>query len=420
MLRNILALVILITASGPGWPAPADEASEMLTRAEALYYEADFAKSIELLLRADELLARQAGRLEEKTAVKLHLALGFIGLNDSTRGKAYLKELYALDSDHRIDAQAFSPKVIRLAEEAKAEQNELRCRSVFDETERQLGNGKSDPVVKLIASNVAKCPGLAALSAKSGELLFKEGMEAYKKTQMEQALEKFQAVLRLNPKHELATEYVDLAQNKLELAAGRALFAWRKDFTVGEFALAARDYRELLSLNSSQAIEEVRTEYRRALSGLADSWNKACTNDDVAGMEDARRRVDALIPVLLVDPEGPSFGEDILATMKTCAHTRCVQMTSPLALSRLKNRVDPQLPPYLLSMIKDFPMTIRIRARINEAGDVAAAELLGGNALVYDAVRAAFGQWKFSPALVQGEVRCVDTEIPIVLKFGQR
>ena len=420
MLRNILALVILITASRPAWPAPADEAGEMLARAEALYYEADFAKSVELLLRADELLARQAGRLEEKTAVKLHLALGFIGLNDSTRGKAYLKELYALDSDHRIDAQAFSPKVIRLAEEAKAEQNELRCRSVFDETERQLGNGKSDPVVKLIASNVAKCPGLAALSAKSGELLFKEGMEAYKRTQMEQALEKFQAVLCLNPKHELATEYVDLAQNKLELAAGRGLLAWRKDFTAGEFALAARDYRELLSLNSSQAIEEVRTEYRRALSGLADSWNKACTNDDVAGMEDARRRVDALIPVLLVDPEGPSFGEDILATMKTCAHTRCVQMTSPLALSRLKNRVDPQLPPYLLSMIKDFPMTIRIRARINEAGDVAAAELLGGNALVYDAVRAAFGQWKFSPALVQGEVRCVDTEIPIVLKFGQR
>ena len=420
MLRNILALVILITASGPGWPAPADEAGEMLTRGEALYYEADFAKSIELLLRADELLARQAGRLEEKTAVKLHLALGFIGLNDSTRGKAYLKELYALDSDHRIDAQAFSPKVIRLAEEAKAEQNELRCRSVFDETERQLGNGKSDPVVKLIASNVAKCPGLAALSAKSGELLFKEGMEAYKKTQMEQALEKFQAVLRLNPKHELATEYVDLAQNKLELAAGRGLLAWRKDFTAGEFALAARDYRELLSLNSSQAIEEVRTEYRRALSGLADSWNKACKNDDMAGMEDARRLVDALIPILMVDPEGPSFGEDILATMKTCAHTRCVQMTSPLALSRLKNRVDPQIPPHLLSLIKDFPMTIRIRARINEAGDVAAAELSGGNALVYDAVRAAFGQWKFSPALMQGEVRCVDTEIPIVLKFGQR
>jgi len=413
MLRNILALVIIITAARPGWPAPADEAGEMLARAEALYYEADFAKSVELLLRVDELLAGQAGRLEERTAVKLQLALGFIGLNDNTRGKAYLKELYALDSDHRIDPQAFSPKVIRLAEEAKAEQSELRCRSLFDETERQLGSGKSDTVVEFIASNVAECPGLAAFNAKSGELLFKEGLEAYKKAQMEQALEKFQAVLRLDPKHELATEYVDLAQNKLELAAGRGLLAWRKDFTAGEFALAARDYRELLSLNSSQAIEEVRTEYRRALSDLADSWNKAYTNDDVAAMEKARRRVDALIP-------DPSFGEDIRATMKTCAHTGCVQMTFPLALSRLKNRVDPQIPPHLLSLIKDFPMTIRVRARINEAGDVAAAELSGGNALVYDAVRAAFGQWKFFPALVQGAARCVDTEIPIVLKFGQR
>src|SRR5436189_5670056 len=157
MLRNILALVILITASGPGWPAPADEAGEMLTRAEALYYEADFAKSIELLLRADELLAWQAGRLEEKTAIKLHLALGFIGLNDSTRGKAYLKELYALDSDHRIDAQAFSPKVIRLAEEAKAEQNELRCRSLFEEPERKLESGNSDTFRRLSTWNGADC-----------------------------------------------------------------------------------------------------------------------------------------------------------------------------------------------------------------------------------------------------------------------
>src|SRR5207244_9610458 len=142
--------------------------------------------------------------------------------------------------------------------------------SVFDETERELGNGKSDPVVKLIASNVAECPGLAALNAKSGELLFKEGLEAYKKAQMEQALEKFQAVLRLNPKHELATEYVDLAQNKLELAAGRGLLAWRKDLTAGEFAQAARGYRELLSLTSSQATEDVRTDLARARSALSE------------------------------------------------------------------------------------------------------------------------------------------------------
>ena len=65
-------------------------------------------------------------------------------------------------------------------------------------------------------------------------------------------------------------------------------------------------------------------------------------------------------------------------------------------------------------------MTVRVKARISDTGDTAATELNGGNAIVYDAVRAALVQWKFSPAIVQGEARCVDTEIPIVLKFAER
>src|SRR3989454_9531965 len=141
MSRSILALLIIVSASGSGWSTPSDEPSEMLARAQALYYEADFAKSIELLLRADEMLGQQSGDLQERTAVKLQLALGFIGLNNSTRAKAYLQELYALDSDHHIDPQIFSPKVIRLAEDAKTEQNELRCRSLLNEAQRQLGSG---------------------------------------------------------------------------------------------------------------------------------------------------------------------------------------------------------------------------------------------------------------------------------------
>src|SRR5215470_17726728 len=135
MLRSILPLLIIVSASTTVW-SRADEPSEMLARAEALYYEADFAKSIELLLRADQLLNQQSGHIDEKTAVKLQLALGYIGLNDSARAKTYLGELYALDADHRIDPQVFSPKVIRLADEARTEQNGLRCRSVMGEAQR--------------------------------------------------------------------------------------------------------------------------------------------------------------------------------------------------------------------------------------------------------------------------------------------
>src|SRR5262249_30868094 len=128
--RSILALLLIAGMSRSGYSAGADEPSEMLARAEALYYAADFAQSIELLLRADEMLRQQVGNLKEKTDVKLQLALSFIGLNDSARAKTYLQELYAIDIDRRIDPQMYSPKVIRLAEDARTEQKELRCRNV--------------------------------------------------------------------------------------------------------------------------------------------------------------------------------------------------------------------------------------------------------------------------------------------------
>src|SRR5262249_42181165 len=100
--RKFLALLFIVLVSRSGWSRSPDEVSEILARAEALYFEADFAKSVELLLHADELLRPQPGHVDEKTEVKLQLALGFIGLNDSPRARTYLGELYALDPDHKI------------------------------------------------------------------------------------------------------------------------------------------------------------------------------------------------------------------------------------------------------------------------------------------------------------------------------
>jgi len=408
---SILTLLIIVSLSRYGWSTRSDEVSDMLARAEALYYEADFAKSVELLLHADDLLRPQAGRLEEKTDVKLQLALGFIGLNDSSRAKAYLGELYALDADHRIDPEMFSPKVIRLAEEAKAEQETLRCRSLSDEAESQLRTGNGDAVVKLIGSNRAKCSALAAFSPRTADLVFKEGLDAYKKAQMTEALQRFRSALVLEPTHELAAQYVDLTESKLQLKAERALLAWRKDFNAGEFALAAGDYRELRSVSSSQTIDDVRVEYRGALSSLVDSWNRACAKNDVAAMEGIRVNVNALLPE-------PSFGEDILAKMKSCAPTGCIQMDSKLALARLKNRIDPQFPADTKSQINVFPVRVRVKVRIDEKGDVVTSDPQGGNPILYNAIRTAVDRWKFSPAVTEGAARCVDTEIPFLFTFG--
>src|SRR5215475_2785091 len=234
--RNLLTVVILIAVSRPA--GAADEAAELLARAEALYYQADFAKSVELLLRADELLRDQSGNVQEKTGVKMQLALEYIGLNDSDKAKVYLEQLYALDPDHQFDPQTFSPKVIKLAEEARAEQNEMRCRQLSDQAVEQLAEGNSNDVLSVIESGRAKCPGLGDLYPKVGEVFFRDGVSAYKNSQMEMALEKFRAALRLDPKNELAGDYVDLTVSKLEVAADRALIAWHKDYESGDFASA--------------------------------------------------------------------------------------------------------------------------------------------------------------------------------------
>ena len=43
---------------------------------------------------------------------------------------------------------------------------------------------------------------------------------------------------------------------------------------------------------------------------------------------------------------------------------------------------------------------------ISVPSDATATELSGGSALLYDGVRAAIDQWKFSPAIVQGDAQC--------------
>jgi Tfp pilus assembly protein PilF len=411
MFRNILALLTMVFVSRPGWSAPpasADDPSEMLARAEALYYEAEFAKSVELLSRADEMLRPQAGHLEEKINVKMQLALSFMGLNDINRARANLVELYALDSDHRVDPQAFAPKVVKLAEEARAEQNEMRCQSLLIDAQKQYAAGNSDNLVKALGSGQTKCPGVSALSSKAADMVFKEGLEIYKKSQMTEALQKFRTALVLDPSHELAAQYVDLTERKLEFTADRALLAWRNDFNSGEFALAAGDYRELASLKNSNEIESIQAEYRRALSSQLDSWNRACAADDVPVMERLRLQAVAMIPY-------PSFGDDILAKMNTCVPVSCLQMDGSSALTRLKSRVDPQFPPQVISRLKGLPVTVHVKARIDATGNVVSSEMRGGDLSLYGAIRTAVDQWKFLPALTGSGARCVDTDIPITL-----
>ena len=409
MFRNALTLLSFVFVGQFAWSTPLDEVAETLARAETLYYQAEFTKSIELLLRLDKSLRPLSDHQQEKVSVKLQLALAYVGLNDNSQAKAYFRELYALDSDYSIDPQRFSPKVVQFAEQAKAEEAEIRCNSISSDAGRQLAAGNKDAVMRVIASSQTKCSDVSALAPVVADIFFKEGMDAYRKAQMGDALRKFRSALQVQPKHELAAQYIELAETKLQLDAERTLLAWRKDFEAGEFGLAAADYKLLVSQNNAETLNGIRAEYRKVLASLVESFNRACSNRDVAGMDKLRVRISELLP-------DPSIGDDLLAAMTTCTNTGCVQMSSQLALARLKSRVDPDFPPYVRAQIKVSPVTVRVKTKISETGDVVGAEAQGGNAILYNSVQAAVNRWKFHPTIVQGgEARCVETEIPIVV-----
>ena len=138
MFLSVLALSLVLSVQTIEKTPLEDEVNDALAHAAALYYDARFKESIELLLRIDELLQLKTDHVREKIDVKLHLALDHIGLNENMEAKLSLSDLYALDADYRLDPQQFSPKVLALAEEARAEADEVRCRRVHDDAAKQL------------------------------------------------------------------------------------------------------------------------------------------------------------------------------------------------------------------------------------------------------------------------------------------
>src|SRR5262245_58095522 len=138
MFRNVFVLLFMLLFSRSAWSITPDEVSEVLGRAEALYYEADFTKSIQLLSPVDELLRSQPEMVREKIGVKLQLALAYVGLNDNANASLCFRQVYELDPEYSMDRQRFSPKVVALADDAMKEQSEVRCRVARENAQTQL------------------------------------------------------------------------------------------------------------------------------------------------------------------------------------------------------------------------------------------------------------------------------------------
>jgi tetratricopeptide (TPR) repeat protein len=405
-----LVLVFLFSTPLMAQTLTPDEIKDALAHAEALYYEAQFKDSIDVLTRIDGALQTKPDRLQDRTRTKLQLALANIGLNETDRAKAYFRELYALDSNYVMNASEFSPKVIALANDARAEQNKLRCQAVGNDARGKLAARDVTGVRDALGSMKSVCPDLAALEPDVAELLFKAGVDAYKRGDFPEALQQFQTAVKLAPKHELAPQYLELTQAKLQVSRDLLFLDWQKNFDAHLFPQAAANYREMATAGGSgnaQNLDLATAAYRQALTALVDSWNKTCPTGNKVAMDAVRNQINDVLP-------DPSFGEDIRSRMLDCKKTGCVPTKAALALTRLKTRVNPEISPGVRTFIRSS-MTVRARIRIDEGGNVTVNDIRGENVAINNSVRSAMERWKFSPAVDQSGPRCVDTEIPIVI-----
>ena len=92
-------------------------------------------------------------------------------------------------------------------------------------------------------------------------------------------------------------------------------------------------------------------------------------------------------------------------------------MPHPLALARLKTRVDPVITNEIRRYLTNGnQMEVRVKVTISEAGSITALQASGSNPLINDTVSNAVRQWKFTPVRDLSGPRCVETEIPVVLR----
>jgi hypothetical protein len=90
-------------------------------------------------------------------------------------------------------------------------------------------------------------------------------------------------------------------------------------------------------------------------------------------------------------------------------------MNTTLAMVRLKTRVNPEIPPAIQRSIRS-PITVQVKGRIDEGGNIAVTDVQGTNPSINMAVSTAVEQWKFSPIADANGRRCVETEIPILIQ----
>ena len=423
----ILALVPIVGMGLIQQASAQDDFESTLTRAQALYYEARFKDSVELLLPLDAQLRQQPGHVSQSIRVKLQLALGYIGQNQNAQAKLVFQEVCTLDAAYSLEASQFAPKVLTLFNEAKAEQKKAQCEARCGEIDRFSKSADVHSLLRLAAEPGESCTCEAEATA--ADLLYTHGVDAYKRGDFPQAVETLRAAIKFRPGHELAVQYAELAESKTKLIVEQKFLDWRKYFEAQEFPRATTVYRELEAVNfegkADAALEQMRGEYRKVVSSRVESWNQTCSTGATQSLDMFRQQTRDLLP-------SDAIAADLLSKASACepvavapvakvelpvvsaaAAPGCLQMPSQQAMVRIKSQPPPNLPFDRFPMAN--PVRFQVKVTIDENGNVLVRDIEGTNVFFNEAMRAAVERWKFAPAIVQEQRRCVETELPLVI-----
>jgi tetratricopeptide (TPR) repeat protein len=408
----------LVAGIGPsGLQSRQSDIDAQLNRSEELYYEAKFKESVDLLTALDKSIQQsRPADLPQKVRLKLQLALGYFALDDVKSARSHFAEMCALDPKCSIDVEKYPPKVVSLFDEVKAAQKDNRCRMICDSISSNLAAGKIEAAARQISTAMDEdrpCGCVTELFRTAAEQSFRDGSEAFKRDDFATAAKHFHDALRLNPDYALPVQYLSLLQARLRLAADQKLSEWRKNFEARDFNQAAARYRELVTLNvdgvAGPALEQIRTEYRKSVVVSKLDWDVACKSRNTAGMERLRRETGLMLP-------DPAIAQDLTDQMATCSPELCVRMDVDMVMLRMKSGQQPVIPAALQRNLDSTrARTVRVEARIEENGDVDVLTVLGESTAINSVVRSAVEKWKFSPAIVDKEKRCVETVFPIVI-----
>jgi len=398
---------------------PSAEIQAALSRAQKLYFAAEFQESILVLGPLDLALKDQPGRIPEAVKVKLQLALAHMGLDETDVAQMRFEELCRLDPEYVLDSFQYAPKVISLFTKARDAATQSRCSAACTQARMFLNEANLHALLASLHSAPKGCDCLKNVGEAASEVAVKEGVEEYRNNDTLRSVKSFELALAFDPKNDVASRYMELSQSKVQLMVDRLALDWKTHFDAAEYVEARAAYRQLeapeLGQKAAPALEYARTEYRRHASAIAETWKQNCTSsrsNPAVSLETVQRQLSDALP-------DPSVAEDILSGITPCSSPTpvtesCLQFQTQQALVRLKSRVEPQIP---RAMRPASPVTAVVKITIDKQGEVKVRDVQVAHLAVVGPLRAAVEQWRFAPVIEGGtyQFRCVETELPILL-----